>query len=101
MQILRLSALVLLGSFVFSAPLLAEDRIDCFEGCDTQMEGCLDDCPKDKEGVPVRDCRNACALDAFHPCLDQCPHPRTGLTPAQKREMEELEKQQEKSQGAK
>jgi hypothetical protein len=91
----RLSTLMVLGGFVFSGPLRAEDRIDCFEACDTKMEACLDKCSVDKDGNPVEDCRNACALDAFHPCLDHCPHPRTGLTPAQKREMDALQKKQQ------
>jgi hypothetical protein len=87
--------LTLLVGFVFSGPLAAEDRIDCFEGCDAKMEACLDKCPVDKNGDPVRKCRDTCAIDSFHPCLDHCPHPRTGLTPAQKRDMEALEKKQQ------
>jgi len=90
-----LSTLLLVGGLVLSGPLRAEDRIDCFEACNTTMEGCLDECKKDQNGDPVEDCRNACALDSFHPCLDHCPHPRTGLTPAQKREMDALEKSQQ------
>ena len=98
-RMFRLSALILVGGFVFSGPLRAEDRIDCFEQCDTKMETCLEKCPADKDGNPVRDCRNACALDSFHPCLDHCPHPRTGLTPAQKREMEAVEQKRQQEQG--
>jgi hypothetical protein len=94
-RILRMSTLTLLVGFVFAGPAVAEDRIDCFEDCDAKMEACLDKCPKDSNGDPVRDCRNICALDAFHPCLDHCPHPRTGLTPAQKRDMEALEQEQQ------
>ena len=59
------------------------------------MMGCLNQCPKSKDGDFEKDCRNACAIDTFHPCLDQCPHPRTGLTPAQKREMKKLEQEQQ------
>jgi hypothetical protein len=97
LRTLGLSACILLGSILLSGSALAEDRVDCFESCDTKMMVCLDKCPVNKEGAPLRDCRNACAIDAFHPCLDHCPHPRTGLSPAQKREMERpKEKQQEK-----
>ena len=91
-RIFRLSILILVVGFVYSGPLRAEDRIDCFEACDTKMEACLDKCSKDKDGNPVEECRNICALDSFHPCLDHCPHPRTGLTPAQQREMTDVEK---------
>ena len=94
-RVFRLFTLILLGGFVLSGPLRAEDRIDCFEACDTKMEDCLEKCSVDKDGNPVRDCRNACALDVFHSCLDHCPHPRTGLTPAKKREMEAIEKKQQ------
>jgi hypothetical protein len=94
-RIIGLSVLVLLSSILLSRSALAEDRIDCFESCDTKMTACLNKCPVDKDGDPVRDCRNTCALDAFHPCLDHCPHPRTGISPAQKREMEQLKKKQE------
>ena len=87
-------AAFILSSFVIAGVGLAEDRIGCFEGCDTKMMTCLDKCPKDKNGDFERDCRNICAIDIFHPCLDQCPHPRTGLTPAKKRQMQELEKEQ-------
>jgi hypothetical protein len=89
---IRLCALIVVGGFIFAGELRAEDRIDCFEDCDTKMEACLAPCEKDKDGNPVESCRNACSLDAFHPCLDHCPHPRTGLTPAQKRQMEADEK---------
>lgn len=93
----HLSATILLGGVVLSGSVRAEDRVDCFEACDAKMESCVDKCPKDKDGDPVEDCRNACALDAFHPCLDQCPHPRTGLTPAQQREMDAVEKEQQQA----
>ena len=83
-----------MAAFVLATPSLAEDRIDCFEACDTKMMGCLNKCPKNPDGDFERDCRNTCAIDTFHPCLDQCPHPRTGLTPAQKREMKKLEQEQ-------
>lgn len=86
-----LAALVMSG-FLVAGSSFAEDRIDCFEACDTKMMGCLKKCPQDKNGDYERDCRNVCAIDIFHPCLDKCPHPRTGLTPEQKREMEEIEK---------
>jgi hypothetical protein len=89
-----LSLCILLGSFLLSGSAFAEDRIDCFESCDTKMMACLKECPVNKDGDPVRDCRNTCALDAFHPCLDHCPHPRTGISPAKKREMERLKKKQ-------
>jgi hypothetical protein len=95
MRILVLSVGILLCSILLSGSTLAEDRIDCFETCDTKMVACLDKCPVNKDGDPVRKCRNECAIDAFHPCLDHCPHPRTGLSPAEKRKMERLEKEQE------
>ena len=85
---------IALAGFVVAGTGFAEDRIDCFEGCDTKMMTCLDKCPLDSNKDPKRDCRNACAIDTFHPCLDHCPHPRTGLTPAQKRQMADLEKEQ-------
>jgi hypothetical protein len=98
-RLFRLSTLLLLAGLVFSGPLRSEDRIDCFEACDTKMEACLDKCPTDKDGNPVEDCRNACALDSFHPCLDHCPHPRTGMSPAQKRKMDALAEKQKQEQG--
>ena len=93
---LVLSLGILFGGVTLSGLALAEDRIDCFEQCDSKMVECLDKCPVNKDGDPVRSCRNECALDAFHPCLDHCPHPRTGLSPAQKRKMEQEKKLQEK-----
>lgn len=91
---LALSAALLLAGFVFTAPVSAKDRIDCFEDCDTKMQACLGKCEVDTNGDPVRECRNGCAIDVFHPCLDHCPHPRTGLTPAQKRDMKKIEQEQ-------
>jgi hypothetical protein len=96
MRTLSLSAWILLGSVLLSGSTLAEDRVDCFESCDTKMVGCVDKCSVNKKGDPDRDCRNACAVDVFHACLDRCPHPRTGLSPAQKREMERLKEKQAK-----
>jgi hypothetical protein len=90
---INLSLCILLGSVLLSGSASAEDRIDCFESCDTKMMACLEKCPVNKDGDPVRDCRNTCALDAFHPCLDHCPHPRTGISPAEKRKMERLKKE--------
>ncbi|MEE2679949.1 MAG: hypothetical protein VX546_15305 [Myxococcota bacterium] len=85
---------VAMGGLAFSGASGAEEnRIDCFEACDTKMMGCLKKCPQDPNGDFERDCRNVCAVDTFHPCLDRCPHPRTGLTPAQKRAMQKLQEE--------
>jgi len=86
-----LSVCLLASGLLLSGSALAEDREDCFEACDTKMETCLNKCSVDKNGDPVRSCRNECAVDDFHPCLDHCPHPRTGITPAEKRLMDQLE----------
>ena len=90
---LALLAALMMTSFAIANPGFAENRMDCFEACDTKMMGCLNKCPQEKNGDFERDCRNVCAIDTFHPCLDKCPHPRTGLTPAQKRDMKKLEQE--------
>ena len=90
-RMLALLAVLTMSSFAIANSGFAENRMDCFEACDTKMMGCLKVCPQDANGDFDRDCRNACAIDTFHPCLDRCPHPRTGLTPAQKRAMQKLE----------
>ena len=90
-RIFLLIALAMGGLAFAGASLAEENRIDCFEACDTKMMGCLKKCPQDPNGDFQTECRNVCAIDVFHPCLDKCPHPRTGLTPAQKRAMQKLE----------
>lgn len=72
----------------------AVDREECFEACDTKMEACLEKCPDGTATHKDHSCRNACAENTFQPCLNACPNPRTGLTPAQKDQMKELEKEQ-------
>ncbi len=97
-RILGVLAVFIFSSFLVAGGLSAEDapekRMDCMEACDTKMMQCLDPCPRDENGDFQRACRNVCAVQTFHPCLDKCPHPRTGLTPAQAREMKELQKEQ-------
>jgi len=91
LALLAVVAVLVMSSFAIPGPGFAEDRMDCFEACDTKMMGCLKKCPQDPNGDFQTECRNVCAIDVFHPCLDKCPHPRTGLTPAQKRAMQKLE----------
>ncbi|HJO23361.1 MAG: hypothetical protein QF890_16785 [Myxococcota bacterium] len=100
-RLIAVLAALMLSVFVIAGSGFAEDahpagRIDCFEACDTEMMGCLKKCPQNEDGDFDKGCRNICAIEAFHPCLDKCPHPRTGLSPAQKREMRKIKKQEKK-----
>ena len=73
----------------------AVDREECFEACDTKMEACLAKCPEGTTTHEDHRCRNACAENTFQPCLNACPNPRTGLSPAQKEKMKDLEEKRQ------
>ena len=81
--------------FVFVSTASAVDREECFEACDTKMEACLVKCPDGTATHEDHSCRNECAESTFHPCLNACPNPRTGLSPAQKEKMKDLEEKRQ------
>ncbi len=81
--------------FGFVSMASAVDREECFEACDTKMEACLAKCPEGTTTHEDHSCRNACAENTFQPCLNACPNPRTGLSPAQKEKMKDLEEQRQ------
>jgi len=91
---IRILLILALAIALHATASSAVDREECFEACDTKMEACLDKCPEGTTTHKDHSCRNACAKEIFQPCLNACPNPRTGLTPAQKEEMKELEKEQ-------
>ncbi len=93
-RMIGLVAATAFAGLLFSGAAAAEDREDCFEACDTKMERCLNHCPEDKNGDPIRACRNSCAKKVFHPCLDACPDPRTGLSDEEKEKTEKLKQRQ-------